>query len=122
MDESRGLFTPLPTAYCQLPIYSPSGYSSKHNHRLISRDDPTGQGHVRRLMRDILPAYEIAQIGPPLFRDMVSNRATQHGKLYLECIQHRTYGDLSLYFHFYLTSNVCQRPQMVRKADTDRSS
>ena len=55
-----------------------AGHGSNDAQRLLPCNNGFGQGRVWRLVRDIQPAGEEADVWPALFGGVLSNRAPQH--------------------------------------------
>jgi len=73
-------------------------------------------------MRQIFLAGEEAQEGPPLLRDMISNRPAQHRVTSLKRVEHRALRDRAVDLKLNLVTDVRQRTQMLRQYDADHGS
>ena len=98
---------------------SPAGYGSNNEKRFDSRCDRVGQGGIRRLQRIVFGASEEAQERTTLVRDMIADRATEHGVLRLEGIEHGTLRDWTDNIELYLGTDARQRSKMARENDAN---
>src|SRR5271157_350630 len=90
--------------------------------RLGTRNDRFRQRGIRRFMRQVLLASKEAQERTPLARDVIANRAAQHGIAGLERVEDRTQRGRALDVKLYLAADLRQRPQMRRKLNSDHGS
>jgi hypothetical protein len=73
-------------------------------------------------MREIFLAGEKAQESTPLLRDLIANRASQHGITRLQRIEHRALRDRTLDLELHFTADVRQGAKMLRKFDSNHGS
>ena len=73
-------------------------------------------------MGQVLFASEEAQEWTPLLRDVIADRASQHGIAGLQRIQHRALRGLPLDIDGRLAADLGQSPQMCREHDADHGS
>lgn len=72
-------------------------------------------------MGEIFLAGEEAQKSTPLLRDLIADRAPQHGIARLQCIEHRALRDRSLDLELHLTADVRQRAKVLWKFDSNHN-
>ncbi len=75
----------------------------------------SGNGAVRRFVRQIFLTGEEAQKGPTLLRDVIADRALQHRIGRLDRVEHRALRHRTFYLNFDFVPDVRQRTKMLRK-------
>jgi hypothetical protein len=83
--------------------------------RLFARYDGIWEGCVWRLVRQIFLAGEEAQKGPTLLRDVIPDRALQHGVCRFDRIEHRALCDRTFHLNFDFVPDVRQGTEMLRQ-------
>src|SRR5262245_12212911 len=96
-----------------------AGNRSDNQKRLRARGNWGGQGSVRRIVGKVLFAGVEAQERTALFRDMIANRAAQHGIARFEGIEDRALSDRAGDFELHFAVDGCQGLQMIGKNDAD---
>jgi hypothetical protein len=89
--------------------------------RFFPRCDCLGQRGIRQFVGEIFLAGEETQEGAPLLRDLIANRAAQHGIPRLKRIEHRALRDRTLDLELHLTPDMRQSSKMLRKFDSNHA-
>ena len=97
------------------------GNGPDNDKRFLPGRDCIGQKGVRGLVGQILLAGEEAQERPTLLRDLIADRAAQHGIACLKRVENRSQRDRAVELKFHFASDVRQRSQMLRDYDSDHS-
>jgi hypothetical protein len=82
---------------------------------LCSRDDRAGELGVGRFVGQVFGAGEESEEGPPLLRDMIAYRATQHGVAGLQRVDHRALGNRAFYGESDLALYLRQSAEVSRE-------